>query len=78
MSSMNVPVYFCDPANPFTGTGSGYSIVADTCRALYATFLAAKVSGTPVANLYFDSSAVPATCGTWVAWQSANIRHYEF
>jgi hypothetical protein len=78
LSSMNVAVYFCDPDNSFTGAGSGYSISAATCRSLYATFLAAKVSGTPVTNMYFDGSSVPATCDGWAAWQSANIRHYYF
>jgi hypothetical protein len=28
--------------------------------------------------MYFDGSTVPATCDGWVAWQSANIRHYLF
>jgi hypothetical protein len=76
LSSMNVPVYFCDPDNPWNGTGSGYSISAATCRTLYATFLAARISGQPVTNMYFDGSDVPASCDGWAAWKSANIRHY--
>jgi len=78
LSSMNIPVYFCDPDNSFAAPGSGYSISATTCRSLYATFLAAKVSGTPVANMYFDGSEVPATCDGWAAWQQANIRNDLF
>ena len=78
LSSMNIPVYFCDPDNSFAAPGSGYSISATTCRSLYATFLAAKVTGTPVTNMYFDGSEVPATCDGWAAWQQANIRHYLF
>lgn len=76
LSSMNVPVYFCDPDNPFAATGSGYSISAAACRALYATFLAAKLNGAWITNLYFDGSAAPATCDAWATWQEANIRHY--
>lgn len=78
LSSMNVSVYFCDPDNAFAAPGSGYSISAATCRSLYATFLAAKVSGMPVTNIYFDGSEVPSTCDGWAAWQEANIRHYLF
>ena len=76
LSSMNVPVYFCDPDNPFAATGSGYSISAAACRSLYATFLAAKLTGAWVTNMYFDGSAAPATCDAWAVWQEANIRHY--
>ncbi len=78
LSSMNVPVYFCDPDNPFAASGSGYSISAATCRALYSTFLSAKVSGLPITSMYFDGSATPATCDTWAAWQSVNVRHYLY
>jgi hypothetical protein len=70
-------VYFCDPTNPWSAPG-GYSISPEACRTLYATFLAAKVSGIPVTNMYFDGTRVPATCDTWLTWQSANIRHYLF
>jgi len=77
LSSMNVAVYFCDPTNPWSAPG-GYTISRDACRALYATFLAAKVSGIPVTNMYFDGTDVPATCDAWLTWQSANIRHYLF
>jgi len=77
LSSMNVPVYFCDPDGTFSAPG-GYTISATACRALYATFLSAKVSGLPVTNMYFDGSQVPASCDAWATWQSANIRHYLF
>src|SRR6185503_12373754 len=78
LSSMNVPVYFCDPDNPFSASGSGYTVSPATCKALYATFLSAKVSGLPINNMYFDGDAVPATCGVWANWQSANVRHYLY
>lgn len=78
LSSMNAPVYFCDPDAPFGAPGAGYSISATTCRSLYATFLTAKSSGQPIADLYFDGSSVPAACDGWTSWQSANIRHYRY
>ena len=77
LGTMNVAVYFCDPTNSFSAPG-GYAISPEACRALYATVLAAKVSGIPVTNMYFDGTEVPATCDGWVQWQSANIRHYLF
>ncbi len=78
LSSMNVPVYFCDPDNSFSASGSGYSISAATCRTLYSTFLSAKVSGLPITSMYFDGNSTPSSCDTWAAWQSANVRHYLY
>jgi len=78
LSSMNVPVYFCDPDSSFSAAGSGYSISPATCRALYATFLSAKAAGATITDMYFDGSAVPASCNTWTTWQAANIRHYLY
>jgi hypothetical protein len=78
LSSMNVPVYFCDPENSWSAPGSGYSISAAACKTLYATFLSAKVSGLPITNMYFDGDAAPSSCNSWATWQSANVRHYLY
>ena len=78
LSSMNTPVYFCDPENAWSAPGSGYAVSPATCRALYATFLSARVSGTPISGMYFDGDSAPADCNAWGGWQSANIRHYTF
>ncbi len=76
LSSMNTPVFFCSPQATWTVI-AGYSTGPETCKMLYATFLAAKLSGLPLSNVYFDGDTVPASCNTWAAWQKASIRHYE-
>src|SRR5262245_3551307 len=78
LSSMNVPVFFCTPDTTWTAAGEGQTTAPETCKAMYATFLAARMSGIPVNNVYFDGSAVPATCDAWSSWSNANIRHYLF
>lgn len=77
LSSMNTPVHFCDPETSWSAPSSGYSVSPGACKALYATFLSARLSGVPISNVYFDGN-VPATCDGWTAWSSANIRHYVF
>lgn len=78
LSSMNTPVYICNPSSEWVVPGTAYRTSAETCRVLYSTFLTARVSGIPIRNLYFDGDDVPATCDTWGSWKSANIRHYKF
>jgi hypothetical protein len=77
LSSMNLPVYFCNPEVAFT-PAPGYTTGPQTCKALYAMFLSARLTGTPVNNVYFDGPNVPATCDTWGSWVSANIRHFVY
>ena len=78
LSSMNTPVFVCSPAAEWVVTGTNYRTSAETCRALFSTFLTARISGIPIRNLYFDGGDVPATCDTWGSWKSANIRHFKF
>jgi hypothetical protein len=73
---MNTPVFFCNPETTFSVSGTSYTTGPNTCKQLYATFLAAKLSGATISGMYFDGDAVPATCSSWGAWQSAVIRHY--
>jgi hypothetical protein len=78
LSDMNVPVFFCTPDSTWSlPAAAGVSTPPEACKAMYATFLAARLSGTPVNNMYFDGD-VPASCNAWPAWTSANIRHYLF
>ena len=75
LSTMNQAVYFCTPQGTWTVT-AGYSTGSETCKMMYASFLAAKLAGIPVGAVYFDGDGVPATCDAWAAWQSASIRHF--
>ena len=77
LSSMNVPVFICNPEGLWTVTGTSYTTPPATCKAIYATLLAARVSGTPLNSVYFDGDQVPASCNAWASWSVANIRHYH-
>lgn len=76
LSSMNYPVYFCNPE--ITWNIAGYSTGPQTCKMLYATFLAARESGRTINSLYFDSDDAPTSCNTWAAWRSATVRFFEY
>lgn len=78
LSSMNAPVFFCSPEHEWTVTGTAFKTGPETCKAFYATFLAAKVAGDTIKNMYFDGDQVPAACDAWSSWQSANIRHFVY
>ncbi len=45
LSSMNTSVFICSPDVEWTPAGAGYTTSVAACKALYATFLAARVSG---------------------------------
>ena len=77
LSSMNTPVFFCNPDSNWT-VAPGYTTGPQTCKALYATFLTAKVTGTSLSAVYFDGDSVPATCNAWGPWVSANIRYFQY
>lgn len=78
LSGMNVPVFFCSPESEWIVAGTAFKTGPETCKALYSTFLAAKVAGETIKNMYFDGDQVPAACNAWASWQSANIRHFIY
>jgi len=77
LDSMNVPVFFCSPDSEWIVTGTDHKTGPETCKAMYSTFLAAKMSGLAINNMYFDGDQVPSTCNSWGNWQQANIRYYS-
>jgi hypothetical protein len=76
LSSMNTPVFFCSPDADWNVAGAGNVTAPGSCKAMYATFLAARLSRTPIAGIYFDGDAVPASCTSWPGWTRANIRYF--
>ena len=78
LSSMNIPVFFCRPDSEFSVSGTTYTTPPETCKTLYATFLAARESGRTISGMYFDGDDVPTTCDTWGPWKSANIRYFVY
>lgn len=78
LSSMNTQVFICNPDAEWNVPGTTYITSPGACKALYSTFLSARVTGQPINSMYFDGDAVPATCNSWGNWQRANIRFYTF
>jgi hypothetical protein len=76
LSNMNTWVLICSLDSNWN-IAPGFVTTPATCKTMYASFLAAKLSGTPVNDVYFDGPSVPASCAAWAPWTYANIRHYE-
>ena len=77
LSSMNKAVMFCSPEQEWVVPGTAYKTGPEVCKMLYSTFLAAKMTGKPIHNLYWDGDQVPTSCIGWGDWFKANIRHYK-
>jgi hypothetical protein len=78
LSSMNTPVFFCNPEQTWTVPGTTGETGPESCKLMYATFLAAKTMKTSFGGIYFDGDSVPTSCDKWESWKVANIRYYEF
>lgn len=79
LSSMNTFVFICSTDSEWVvpGSVSGNTTVS-TCKALYATFLAARVTGVTIQSLYLDGDQVPASCSSFPSWTNVNVRHYAY
>jgi hypothetical protein len=78
LSSMNNEVFFCNTSSTWTVSGTTYTTSAETCRAMVALFMAAKLTGQAVTSMYFDGDQVPSTCSSWAAWSYANVRYFQW
>jgi hypothetical protein len=78
LSSMNTPVFFCNPETTWSVAGTSYTTGPNTCKALIAQFTAAKLAGLEFSGIYFDGDEVPESCSSWGGWRSANIRYFAF
>ena len=77
LSSMNTGVGICSVDTNWSPPGSQTGITTPAaCKLMYASLLAAKMSGTVVRSVYFDSDTAPSTCTQFVAWSQANLRHF--
>ncbi len=76
-AGMNYGVVICSVNNEWVVPGSlaGNTSVS-ACKTMYATFLAAKLSGTPLGQLLFDGDSVPATCNSFAPWTNVNVRYF--
>jgi hypothetical protein len=78
LSSMNTPVFICSPDAEWVVSGTPYKTPPATCKAMYATFLAARMSGAVINYVHFDGDAVPPSCDAWGNWQYANVRYFAY
>lgn len=79
LSSMNVPVFICNTDIDWVvaGTASG-NTSPKACKALYATFLTAKITGAAINDMYLDGDQVPASCNSFASWTQVNVRYYTY
>jgi hypothetical protein len=77
-STMNRPVFVCNPGAKWSVSGTSYSTSAETCKSLLSMFMHAKASKLRINSLYFDGSDVPTKCNGWGAWKRANIRFITY
>lgn len=79
LSGMNVPVFICSTDVDWVVPGSlSGNTSPNACKALYATFLTAKVTGAVIHNMYFDGDQVPASCNSFANWTQVNVRYYTY
>lgn len=75
LENMNTPVFICSIDTNWEPL-PGYITTPAVCKTMYGSFLAAKLSGTPVNNVYFDMTTAPASCNAFAGWSNASVRHY--
>jgi hypothetical protein len=75
LSSMNDFMWICNINEPFNPPGAS-TISTSTCKTIYATLLAAKISKLTVQGVYFDGDQVPSSCSNVQAGGSVFIRHF--
>lgn len=76
LDGMDAPVFFCRPNATWSVPGTTYTTSAETCRTLVGVFMSAKALDKAFAVIYFDGADVPASCNSWGAWKSANVRYF--
>lgn len=78
LNSMNVGVMICSMDSEWGIAGTQYGNTSvSTCKALYATLLAAKVAQTPIQAMYIDGN-VPSTCSGFLPWSPVSVRFTDF
>jgi len=79
LSSMNVSTFFCSTDSNWAPAGSLAGVTTPgACKTLYATFLAAKLAGGTLNNVYFDGDQVPTSCNTFPNWTKVNLRYFDY
>lgn len=75
LSSMNQRVMACSVDSDWTVNGA--TTGRESCKALFAAMLAAKMSKTPISQVYFDGVSMPAACNGFEPWTQVSVRYYD-
>ncbi|MDO6499292.1 hypothetical protein [Photobacterium sanguinicancri] len=79
LSSMNVPVFICNPNTTWTVAGAeGRVMSSETCKAIFSMFLSARATKENISRVHFDGDNVPSSCSSFGAWQSVFVRMVSY
>lgn len=79
LSSMNLPVFFCNPNSQWTVPGAeGRVMNSETCKAVFSMFLAARSSGQPLNRVHFDGDSVPESCTDFTGFSQVFVRYVNY
>lgn len=75
LSSMNMPFYVCNINADYRPAGAD-NISPATCKAIYASLLAAKHNNVIVRLAHFDGDQAPASCSTVQPGSQVYLRYF--
>jgi len=79
LSSMNTPVFFCNPNQAWTAPGAtGRVMNGETCKVVFSMFLTAKATGESISRVHFDGDNVPTSCNGFSSWTDVFIRYVNY
>lgn len=79
LSSMNAPVFFCDPNKEWSVSGEpGRVMNAETCKAVFSMFLSARATRETISKVHFDGDNVPTSCTGFISWSDVFIRYVNY
>lgn len=79
LSSMNTPVFFCNPSAQWTAPGAaGRVMSAETCKTVFSMFLTAKASNQHITKVHFDGDNVPSSCSMFVSYSEVFVRYVNY
>ena len=78
LSSMNHPVFICNPNEEWNVSGTAQTTGAQTCKLMLSMLMHAKATNTYIGSVYFDGDEVPESCDSWGSWKNANVRYFLY
>ena len=79
LSSMNQPVFICNPNTTWTVSGAeGRIMSSETCKAIFSMFLSARATKENISRVHFDGDDVPSSCSAFASWKSVFVRMVSY